>query len=95
MPSTYDNLTKTAFPMLDMMINMQRMGLQAMSAYQPLASAVLSSASAAERGTRASLFETQTARSTERHDLQERPRGFAALSCRTLFIRTSLCTPRP
>ena len=39
MSFTSDNMTKSAFSMLDMMMNMQRLGLQAVSAYQPLVSA--------------------------------------------------------
>jgi hypothetical protein len=46
------NMTKSAFSMLDMMMNMQRLGLQAVSAYQPLVSAFPDSTSAAERATR-------------------------------------------
>jgi Domain of unknown function (DUF2382) len=52
MSFTSDTMTKSAFSMLDMMMNMQRLGLQAVSAYQPLASAFLNSTSAAERATR-------------------------------------------
>jgi hypothetical protein len=53
MSFTSDNMTKSAFSMLDMMMNMQRLGLQAVSAYQPLVSTFLdSTSSAAERATR-------------------------------------------
>jgi hypothetical protein len=38
MSFTSGNMTKSAFPMLDMMMNMQRLGLQAMAVYQPLVS---------------------------------------------------------
>jgi stress response protein YsnF len=53
MSFTSGNMTKSAFTMLDMMMNMQRLGLQAVSAYQPLVSTFLDSTSAAaERATR-------------------------------------------
>jgi hypothetical protein len=53
MSFTSDNMTKSAFSMLDMMMNMQRLGLQAVSAYQPLVSTFLdSTSSAVERATR-------------------------------------------
>ena len=52
MSFTSGNMTKSAFSMFDMMMNMQRLGLQAVSAYQPLVSAFLDSTSAAERATR-------------------------------------------
>jgi stress response protein YsnF len=53
MSFTSGNMTKSAFPMLDMMMNMQRLGLQAMAVYQPLVSAFLDSANATGVGTRA------------------------------------------
>lgn len=43
---------KPVFPIFNMMMNMQRMGMQAMAAYQPLASAFLDPAGAAGRDTR-------------------------------------------
>jgi stress response protein YsnF len=49
MSFTSDNTTKTAFPMLDMMMNAQRIGLRAMSVYQPLVSALLDSTKLAQR----------------------------------------------
>jgi hypothetical protein len=53
MSFTSGNMTKSAFSMFDMMMNMQRLGLQAVSAYQPLVSTFLdSTSSAAERATR-------------------------------------------
>jgi stress response protein YsnF len=52
MSFTSGNVTKTAFSMLDIMMDVQRLGLQAVSAYQPLVSAFLDSTSAAERATR-------------------------------------------
>lgn len=39
-----NDATKTAFPVLDMMLQMQRLGLQAMTMYQPMAAAMLSPA---------------------------------------------------
>ena len=41
MSYTSDNISKTAFPILDMMMNMQRLGLRALSIYEPLTSALL------------------------------------------------------
>ncbi len=52
MSFTASNMPKNAFSMLDMMMNMQRLTFQAVSAYQPLVSAFLNSTSAAERATR-------------------------------------------
>jgi hypothetical protein len=52
MSLTASNMPKKAFSMLDMMMNMQRLTLQAVSAYQPLVSAFLNSTSAPERATR-------------------------------------------
>jgi stress response protein YsnF len=49
MSFTASDMPKNAFSMLDMMMNMQRLTLQAVSAYQPLVSAFLNSTSAAER----------------------------------------------
>jgi hypothetical protein len=65
MSFTSDNRTKSVFPMFDMMLNMQRLGLQAMSVYQPLTSAFLGSASAAERATRTAMSAPTTGRPTE------------------------------
>jgi hypothetical protein len=48
MSFTASNMPKNAFSMLDMMMNMQRLTLQAVSAYQPLVSAFLNSTSAVE-----------------------------------------------
>ncbi|MFL5284419.1 MAG: YsnF/AvaK domain-containing protein [Rhodopila sp.] len=44
MSFTSDNITKTAFPMVEMMLQMQRLGMRAMTMYQPLASAFIESA---------------------------------------------------
>jgi hypothetical protein len=52
MSFTASNMSKNAFSMFDMMMNMQRLTLQAASAYQPLVSAFLNSTSAAERSDR-------------------------------------------
>jgi stress response protein YsnF len=53
MSFTASNMPKNAFSMLDIMISMQHLTLQTVSAYQPLVSAFLNSAStAAERATR-------------------------------------------
>ena len=50
MAFTSDNMTKSVFPMLDMMMDMQRLGLRAISAYQPLVSAFVNSANATGLG---------------------------------------------
>jgi stress response protein YsnF len=52
MSSTTANMTKNAFSMLDMMMNMQRLSLQAVSAYQPLVSAFLDSTKTVDRAAR-------------------------------------------
>jgi stress response protein YsnF len=44
MSTTTDSFTKSAFPMLDMMLQMQRIGMRAMTLYQPLTSAFLNPA---------------------------------------------------
>src|SRR3954468_1576160 len=41
---TSGSITKAAFPMVDMMLQMQRLGLRAMTMYQPIASAFIESA---------------------------------------------------
>jgi hypothetical protein len=50
MSYTSDNISKTVFPVLDMMMNMQHLGLRALSIYEPLTSAFLDSTVAAQRG---------------------------------------------
>ena len=52
MSFTSSTMTKNAFSMLDMMMNMQRLSLQAVSAYQPLVSAFLNSTKTAENSVR-------------------------------------------
>jgi hypothetical protein len=52
MSFTTHTMTKNAFSMLDMMMNMQRLSLQAVSAYQPLVSAFLDSTKTAEHAAR-------------------------------------------
>jgi stress response protein YsnF len=73
MSFTSDNMTKSAFSMLDMMMNMQRLGLQTVSAYQPFISAFLDSTSAAERVTRPRFDATRGRLSglRELHDTNE------------------------
>jgi stress response protein YsnF len=74
MSYTTDNITKSVFPMLDMMMNMQRLGLKAMSVYQPLVSTFLDAASSTERATRTSSFGATRARSSgirESHNANE------------------------
>jgi len=48
--------TRSAFPILDTMLEMQRIGLRAMTLYQPVASAFLDSAVRAERAATSSFF---------------------------------------
>jgi hypothetical protein len=69
MSFTSGNMTKSAFSMLDMMMNMQRLGLQAVSAYQPLVS-FLDSTSAAERATRP-RFDAQRGRPSGLRELHD------------------------
>ena len=52
MSYTSDDMMKSAFPMFNMMLNMQRIGLQAMSAYQPLVSTFLDATAKTERTAR-------------------------------------------
>jgi hypothetical protein len=52
MSFTTQTMTKNAFSMLDMMMNIQRLSLQAVSAYQPLVSAFLDSTKTAEHAAR-------------------------------------------
>jgi stress response protein YsnF len=65
MSSTIDNFTKSAFPMLDMMLQMQRMGMRAMTLYQPLTSAFLNSANALQSSdSRSTSVQTTEVRAT-------------------------------
>jgi len=70
MSFTSENMTKGALSMFDMMMNMQRIGLQAVSAYQPLVSAFMDSTSAAERATRP-RFESTRSRSAGLRELHD------------------------
>lgn len=56
MSYTSGNFTKTAFPMLDMMLQMQQIGLRAMTMYQPAMAAMLNSAKSMERTAERSMF---------------------------------------
>jgi stress response protein YsnF len=69
MSYTTRTMTQNAYSMLDMMMNMQRLGLQAVSAYQPLVSAFLDSTKAAEHAARP-FFAAAGAR-PELHDTNE------------------------
>jgi stress response protein YsnF len=62
-------MTKNAFSMLDMIMNMQRLSLQAVSAYQPFVSAFLDSTKTAEHAARP-FFAAAAAR-RESHDSNE------------------------
>ena len=64
MSLTSTNTTRTAFPMLDMMLQMQRIGLRAMSLYQPVASALLDAPRSAERAPASALFGISGGRAT-------------------------------
>jgi hypothetical protein len=62
MSVTSDNLVKTSVSMVDMMFQLQRMGLQALSVYQPFAAPFLDIAKAGER---AMAFRAPQPRRTE------------------------------
>lgn len=66
------NFTKTAFPMLDMMLQMQQIGLQAMTMYQPTMTATRNSAKAAEGGAGYSPISRFSGRAHDVADRQER-----------------------
>lgn len=70
MSFTSDNMTKTAFPVLDMMMNAQRIGLRAMSLYQPLVSGFLDAANSAQRAPR-STFSATYGRPSESRELRQ------------------------
>jgi hypothetical protein len=65
MSFTTGNVTKSAFPMLDMMLQMQRIGMRAMSVYQPVTSAFLDAAKTTERATHTEIFGTARDRTAE------------------------------
>jgi stress response protein YsnF len=74
MAFTSDNMTKSVFPMLDMMMDMQRLGLRAISAYHPLATAFLNSEKATGVGRGAASFGVPGGRASElrgSHDTNE------------------------
>ena len=56
MSFTSGNTTKSAFPILDMMLQMQRIGLRAMTMYQPMTAAFLDAATDTERAVPSNLF---------------------------------------
>ena len=70
MSFTSNNTTKSAFSMLDMMMNMQRLSLQTAAAYQPFVAAFFDSISAAERATRP-LVSTHRGGSSELRGLHD------------------------
>ena len=77
MSYTTRTMTQNAYSMLDMMMNLQRLSLQAVSAYQPLVSAFLDSAKTAEHAARPSSLQPPTrarARSTANHMVRMRSR---------------------
>jgi stress response protein YsnF len=69
MSFTTHTMTKNAFSMLDMIMNMQRLSLQAVSAYQPFVSAFLDSTKTAEHAARP-FFAAAAAR-PKSHDSNE------------------------
>ena len=58
MSFTSGNTTKSTFPILDMMLQMQRIGWRAMTLYQPMTAAFLDAATDTERAVPSSLFST-------------------------------------
>ncbi len=62
MSYTTRTMTQNAYSMLDMMMNMQRLSLQAVSAYQPLVSAFLDSTKSVERAARPFFSAAATSR---------------------------------
>ena len=71
MSFTPSNITQTAFPMLDMMMDMQRLGLRAMSAYRPFVFALLDSTNTAERAARAAFDRPTDGRRSELPELHD------------------------
>jgi len=74
MSYTSGNLSRSVFPALDMMLQMQQLGLRAMTLYQPLVSAFLPSMDTAERNTPSALFGAmrgRTLEARETHDANE------------------------
>jgi stress response protein YsnF len=64
-------MTGSAFPILDAMFQMQRIGLRAMTLYQPVASAFLDSARSAERATSSSVFGSHRNRNADAEAQQD------------------------
>ncbi len=65
MANTSRDLTKSAFPMLDMMLGMQQMGMKALSMYQPVATSFWDSTKTAERKAAAMSYSAVNQRMTE------------------------------
>lgn len=63
--SSTGNTTKSAFPMLDIMLEMQQAGMRAMSMYQPVVSAFMDSTKAVERATRPTGFSATSSRTQD------------------------------
>ena len=66
MSFTSGNTTKSAFPILDMMLQMQRIGMRAMTMYQPMTAAFLNAATDLERAAPSSLFSATRDRTSYR-----------------------------
>src|SRR3954452_21074792 len=64
MSFTSGNTTKSTFPILDMMLQMQQIGLRAMTMYQPMTAAFLDTAKDMQRGVASSLFNTTRERAS-------------------------------
>jgi len=72
--SSTGNTTKSAFPMLDIMLEMQQAGMRAMSMYQPVVSAFMDSTKAVERAARPAGFSATSSRTQDArpsHDADE------------------------
>ena len=48
MSATAESTTRSGFPVLDMMLQMQRIGMRAMTLYQPIVSAFVESAKSSQ-----------------------------------------------
>jgi hypothetical protein len=71
MSLTSDKTTGSVFPILDTVLEMQRIGLRAMTLYQPVASAFLDSALGAERAATSSFFVSPRNRTGSAQERQE------------------------
>jgi len=74
MSFTSGNTTKSVFPIFDMMLQMQRIGMRAMTMYQPMTAAFLDAATDMERAVPSNLFGATRGRASyqDRASYQER-----------------------